>query len=187
MRVREVPGGLRGRPGRGGTRGGRAGLGIAGRGLFERTLGFEWPWWVERTEFDAAERRLDPLLDFDPGGTFGCPSCGRGGCKAHDASPKRLRDVDVLRHRAYPNTRVRCPACGVRRARVPWSEPGLGFTLWFDAMVVAPAREMPVRAVARLVGGHDRRLWRLLKRRVEEARSEADLSSVRAAAVDETA
>ena len=163
---------------------------MAERRLFERALGLEWPWRVERTEFDAAERRLDLHLDFEAGGTFDCPSCGRGGCKAHDASPKRWRHLDFFQHRAYLHARVprvRCPACGVKQAKVPWSEPGSGFTLWFEALVVALAREMPVRAVARLVGEHDTRLWRLLKRRVGEARAEADFSGVRAVAVDETA
>ena len=70
---------------------------------------------------------------------------------------------------------------------MPWSEPGSGFTLWFEALVVALAREMPVRAVARLVGEHDTRLWRLLKRHVGEARADVDFSGVRAVAVDETA
>ncbi len=37
------------------------------------------------------------------------------------------------------------------------------------------------------MGEHDTRLWRLLKRRVGEARAEADFSGVRAVAVDETA
>ena len=163
---------------------------MAERGLFERALGLEWPWRVERTEFDAAERRLDLHLDFEAGGTFACPSCGRGGCKAHDASGKRWRHLDFFQHRAYLHARVprvRCPACGVKQARVPWAEPGSGFTLWFEALVVALAREMPVRAVARLVGEHDTRLWRLLKRRVGEARADVDFSGVRAVAVDETA
>ena len=163
---------------------------MAERGLFERALGLEWPWRVERTEFDAAERRLDLHLDFEAGGTFACPSCGRGGCKAHDASGKRWRHLDFFQHRAYLHARVprvRCPACGVKQARVPWAEPGSGFTPWFEALVVALAREMPVRAVARLVGEHDTRLWRLLKRRVGEARADVDFSGVRAVAVDETA
>ncbi|WP_419164698.1 transposase family protein [Candidatus Palauibacter sp.] len=77
---------------------------MAERGLFERALGLEWPWRVERTEFDAAERRLDLHLDFEAGGTFACPSCGRGGCKAHDASPKRWRHLDFFQHRAYLHT-----------------------------------------------------------------------------------
>ena len=37
------------------------------------------------------------------------------------------------------------------------------------------------------MGEHDTRLWRLLKRRVGQARAEADFSAVRAVAVDETA
>ncbi len=159
---------------------------MAERGLFERALGLEWPWRVERTEFDAAERRLDLHLDFEPGGTFDCPSCGRGGCKAHDASGKRWRHLDFFQHRAYPHARVprvRCPACGVKQARVPWAEPGSGFTLWFEALAVALAREMPVRAVARLVGEHDTRLWRLLKRHVGESRAEADFSGGRAGGI----
>ena len=163
---------------------------MAERGLFERALGLEWPWRVERTEFDAAERRLDLHLDFEAGGTFDCPSCGRGGCKAHDASGKRWRHLDFFQHRAYLHARVprvRCPACGVKQAAVPWSESGSGFTLWFEALVSAFAREMPVRAVARLVGEHDTRLWRLLKRHVGEARADVDFSGVRAVAVDETA
>ena len=62
------------------------------------------------------------------------------------------------------------------------------FTAEFKALVVALPREMPVRAVARLVGGeHDTRLWRLLKRRVGRARAEADFSAVRAVPMDETA
>ncbi len=160
------------------------------RGLFERALGLTWPWRVGRTEFDAAERRLDLHLDFEPGGTVDFPSCGRGGCKAHDSSPKRWRHLDFFRHRAYLHARVprvRCPACGVRRAEVPWAERSSGFTLWFEALVVTLARKMPVRAVARLTGEHDTRPWRLLKRRVREARARADFSSVRAVAVDETA
>ncbi|WP_419167633.1 hypothetical protein [Candidatus Palauibacter sp.] len=39
--------------------------GMAERGLFERALGLQRPWRVERTEFDAAERRLDLHLDFE--------------------------------------------------------------------------------------------------------------------------
>jgi transposase len=57
--------------------------------LFQQALGLEWPWRVERSEFDAAQRRLDLYIDFEAGGTFTCPSCGRTGCKAHDTTEKR--------------------------------------------------------------------------------------------------
>ena len=46
---------------------------------------------------------------------------------------------------------------------------------------------MPVNAVARLVGEHDTRLWRVIHHYVDRARAKADLSTVRRVAIDETA
>ncbi|QSQ08256.1 hypothetical protein H0A61_00576 [Koleobacter methoxysyntrophicus] len=45
---------------------------------------------------------------------------------------------------------------------------------------------MPVNAVAKQVGEHDTRLWRILKHYVKEARTKADYSSVRKIGIDET-
>lgn len=50
--------------------------------LFGRALGLERPWQLERTEFDEKTRQLDLYVDFEGGGTFACPECGREGCKA---------------------------------------------------------------------------------------------------------
>ena len=61
-----------------------------------------------------------------------------------------------------PSPRVDCPACGVRQAELPWTRPSRKLTLPFEEFVVDLAREMPVRAVARVVGEHDTRLWRVV-------------------------
>lgn len=45
---------------------------------------------------------------------------------------------------------------------------------------------MPVRAMSKIVKEHDTRLWRILDHYVEEARREADCSSVREVGIDET-
>lgn len=58
----------------------------AGDGAFEQALGLERPWYVERTEFDAGQRRLDLYLNFEVGGTFACGGCGGEGCKAYDTA-----------------------------------------------------------------------------------------------------
>ena len=41
---------------------------------------------------------------------------------------------------------------------VPWARKGSGFTLLFEALIMALVREMPVAAVARLIGEHDTKL-----------------------------
>lgn len=48
------------------------------------------------------------------------------------------------------------------------------------------AKEMPVNAIAQLVGEHDTRLWRILNHYVEKARAKEDYSSVKKIGVDET-
>jgi hypothetical protein len=67
-----------------------------------------------------------------------------------------------------------------------WARPGSGFTLLFAALLVALLAQMPVKAVADLVGEHDTRLWRLLHHHVDQARAKLDLAQVTRVGVDET-
>jgi transposase len=83
--------------------------------------------------------------------------------------------------------RVECPEHKVRQLAVPWARAGSGFTLMFEALVMALAKEMPVAAVANLVAEHDTRLWRVVRHYVGEAHAAQDWSEVRAVAIDETA
>ena len=69
---------------------------------------------------------------------------------------------------------------------VPWARAQSGFTLLFEALVMALAKQMPVAAIAGLVGEHDTRLWRIVHHYVDAARECQDLSSVTRLGVDET-
>jgi transposase len=81
---------------------------------------------------------------------------------------------------------VRCAEHGVRQAVLPWARAGSGFTLLFEALVMALGAQMPVAAIAVLVGEHDTRLWRVVHHYVDEAREHADLCGVSRIGVDET-
>ena len=169
---------------------GRERIAVERTKLFEQALGLEHPWYVEKAEFDPETRRLDLHLNFEAGGVFECGGCGDGGCKAYDTAWKRWRHLNFFQHEVFlhaPAPRVQCPSCGVRRARVPWARPRSGFTLLFEALVVTMAAQMPVRAVGRIVGEHDTRLWRIVKHHVDEARAAADHGGVEAVGVDEKA
>jgi len=83
----------------------------------------------------------------------------------------------------------------VRRPRRPgeeggvelaWARAGSGFTLLFEALLMALVAEMPVRAVAELVGEHDTRVWRVVHHYVDAARAREDLSTVERLGIDET-
>ncbi len=82
---------------------------------------------------------------------------------------------------------MECPEHRVRQVTVPWAQAECGFTLMFEAFVMALAREMPVRAVGQLVGEHDTRLWRVVRHYVAAAHERQDWGGVQAVAIDETA
>ncbi len=61
-----------------------------------------------------------------------------------------------------------------------------GFTLLFEAMIMALADEMPVCSIAEMVGVHDTRIWRIIEHYVKKDVDSLDLSDVTKVGVDET-
>jgi len=147
------------------------------------------PWKVVDLQLDVAGKRLDMMVDFDPGSSFPCPECSVL-CKVHDASPHTWRHLNFFEHLTFIKARqprTKCDKHGVKTVTVPWAREGSSFTLLFEALVVELARNgLTVAAVARIVGEHDTRIWRLLERYVDEARAAADYSTVDKVGVDET-
>jgi transposase len=158
--------------------------------LFALALGLQDPWYVSDAKFSVSEHRLDLMLNFVEGSTFTCPVCGRAGAQTHDTRTKQWRHLNFFQHECYltaPVPRVKCEAgCGVHMIELPWARPGSGFTLLFEAFVMTLARDMPVLAIAELVGEHDTLLWRILHHYVDQAREQTDSSTVKRVGIDET-
>ena len=158
--------------------------------LLQQALGLTPPWTVSRSDFDPEAHRLDIQIDFAPGSRFACPACGASDCPAYDTERKTWRHLNFFQHQAWLTARlprIRCDGCGIKTVTVPWARPGSGFTLLFEALVMTMVSAMPVAAVARIVGEHDTRLWRVLHHYVEQARARIDAAGVTRVAIDETA
>jgi len=157
--------------------------------LFQAALGLTAPWQVTSVEFDAEAKRLDLRVDFPKGSTFCCPECDRGGLKAYDTEEKTWRHLDFFQHQAFLTARVprvECPEHNVRLVAVPWARPRSGFTLLFEALVMAMVREMPVATLAGLVGENDMRIWRIVHHYVDLAVDAQNLEGVERVGIDET-
>jgi transposase len=158
--------------------------------LFGIALGIVPPWEVEGVDFPKETKRLDIKIGFQRGATFACPVCGKP-APAYDTSEKTWRHLNFFQYEAYLTARVprvKCPNadCGVKQVSVPWARAGSGFTLLFEALVMALVREMPVKVAAALLGEHDTRIWRVLDHYVQSARDKADYSEVKRVGIDET-
>jgi transposase len=158
--------------------------------LFRMALGIEPPWLVKKSEFDVTAKRLDIQLDFARGSRFACPECGVADCPAYDSEEKIWRHLNFFQHEAYLHARVprvTCKRCGIKQVTVPWARSDSGFTLLFEALIMAMVQAMPVAVVARMIDEWDTRLWRVIHHYVEQARDRADHSEVTSLALDETA
>ena len=112
--------------------------------LFEAALGIEPPWFVRDVAFDAKARTLTIIVDFKPGTRFGVPGVA-GERPVHDTTVKRYRHLNFFQHECFLEVRV--PRVKLAHGNVRQAEPAFvgrlaGFTLLFEALILAFCREM---------------------------------------------
>lgn len=156
--------------------------------IFQAALGLGEEWMVVKTDFNAQEKRLDIYLDFTPGTQFPCPACKQPS-KAYDTTERTWQHLNFFQHTTYIHARlprVDCPTDGIKQIQVPWARERSGFTLLFEALIMALADEMPVCSIAEMAGVHDTRIWRIIEHYVNKEVDNLDLSKVLKVGVDET-
>jgi transposase len=156
--------------------------------LFEAALGVTSPWFVQGVDFDAAKKTLTIVIDFAAGSRFAHPQAA-GLHPVHDTQIKRYRHLNFFQHECYLEVRtprVKLPDERVVLVEPDWAGKLSGFTLLFEALVLALAQQMPFAAVARTVGESWHRVHAICSRYVELAAAAADLSETTALAIDET-
>jgi transposase len=157
--------------------------------IFAQALPLPQPWIVTSSDLAGDPAVLTLNIEIPLGTKLACPECDKDGCGVHDRVEKSWRHLNFWQYETYIHARVprvNCPDCGVHQSAVPWAREGSGFTLLFEAVILALCSEMPVTACARIVGEHDTRLWRVIKHYVNKAHKNKDWSKVTKIGVDET-
>jgi transposase len=112
--------------------------------LFEAALGIARPWYVRGVDFDPARKVLTIGIDFVAGSRFAAPGVG-GVHPVHDTLTKRLRHLNFFQHECYLEVRtprVKLPDGRVVQIEPDWFGKLSGFTLLFEALVLALAQQM---------------------------------------------
>jgi transposase len=156
--------------------------------LFEAALGIDKPWSVKAVDFDAGRKLLTIKVDFAPGTRFPAPGA-EGVHPVHDTQTKRLRHLNFFQHECFleiRTPRVKLPDGRVVLIEPDWAGKLAGFTLLFEALILAMAQHMTFAGVAELAGLSWHRVHAICSRYVDMALETADLSAVTAVAIDET-
>jgi transposase len=157
--------------------------------MFAKALYIKEPIFVEHIVYEEKAEEMHIYLSTQKGATFPCSECDELDCKVHGKSDRTWRCMDFFGHKAFlhfKTPRVKCPHCGVHIFVPPWTRKHSSFTLLFEAYILEMARHMPVSAIAKIVGEHDTRLWRIIGAHVGKAYREKDMSYVTEVGFDET-
>lgn len=161
---------------------------------FEELLHVPEPWYIDRAHYDLDKKQLDVFIKYRKRALFPCSDCGAPNQPVKDTAAKdRIwRHLNFFEYPCYIHAelpRTHCGKCNrTMRVNVPWAlnKEKNYFTLYFDALIIALAKDMPMNAVSRFVGEHDTRLWRVLHYYVDHAIAVQDLSYVTKINTDET-
>ena len=156
--------------------------------LFTQALGLAAPWRVVNVDFQQAAGRIVFTVE-NTAKRLTCPACGAADQPIHDRLPRSWQHLHFFQYRAIIEAkvpRVGCRECEkTTQVEVPWARAGAGFTETLEAFVIALCTQMPVGAVAQLLGVSDDRIWRVLDFHVDAARAREDYAEVRRISADE--
>lgn len=157
--------------------------------LYTQILGIKAPWQVSRVEVEMAKGEVTVHVEREAGSKLCCPTCGERAA-GYDSRTRRWRHLDTCQCKTIlvaDVPRVKCPKHGVVTTSVPWAEPGSGFTMMFEALVIDWLKEAPTSAVSRLMGVSWNAIDRIMQQAVQRGLARRQTESVGHLGVDETA
>jgi transposase len=119
--------------------------------LYQQILGIQSPWHVAAVDVAMEDGEVRVRVEAKAGSQHRCPQCGKR-CPGYDRRLRRWRHLDTCQLKTILEAevpRVECAEHGVVVVKVPWAEPGSGFTALFEALVIDWLKEATVAAVSR--------------------------------------
>lgn len=159
--------------------------------LFSQAIGLQSPWQVNDIAFVSDETKKNELhiyIGFSLGSLF-TDNAGIA-CTVYDTIERKWQHLNFFEHTCFLHCavpRIKTSDGKVTTVAVPWARPGSGFSLLFEAFVMALIeREMPVNGVAEMVDVYPQRVWTIFNHWVNEARESDTPSTITKLGVDET-
>ncbi len=158
------------------------------RELYATILGLRDPWAVGDVELDAKQETVRVIVSAREGTQFTCPECNAVSPR-HDHRRREWRHLDTCQFQTILVSdvpRVRCAEHGVRQVKVPWADPGSGFTALFEALVIDWLKEASILAVARRMSLTWDQAAGIQERAVARGLARRELQALPFVGVDET-
>ena len=158
--------------------------------LFRLALGITEPWKITNVRFEQTEtsQELHIDIDFSRGSKF--VDTSGNACHVHDTKLKTWRHLNFFQHACYLHCRVPRIKTSDRKTKlveIPWARQGSGFTLLFEAYVMALIEgEMSINRIGRLITEDPHRIWTIFNHWIEKAYNSDKVDQLKKLGIDET-
>jgi len=159
--------------------------------IFSLALGLERPWQLTKVGFienKEGEQELHIEIGFERGYKF--VGSDEGAYTSYDTRLRRWRHLNFFQYKCYIICRVpriKLNDGGIEQVQVPWSRPGTGFTLLFEAFALQLIKcEMPVNKAAETLGEYPNRIWTIFNHYLDKEYENLDHSQITEIGLDET-
>lgn len=156
--------------------------------LYTQILGIRSPWKVADVELSVSAGEVKVIVEQEPGAKRCCPKCGAV-CTGYDQRRREWRHLDTCQFKTIlvaEVPRVACPEHGVVTVKVPWAEPGSGFTALFEALVIDWLKEASTLAVSRQMKLSWNAIDGIMQRAVKRGLKRREVHAPKQIGVDET-
>ncbi|RQV94835.1 ISL3 family transposase [bacterium] len=156
--------------------------------LYEKLLGLKTPWCVKEVDLRMDESKVTVKIAHESLVKFPCPECDELS-PIHDHRPRQWRHLDTCGFITMIEAdvpRVHCREHGVRQIKVPWAEPGSGFTALFEAVAISWLQVASINAVAERMTISWDEAWGIMERAVRRGEARREAGPIEELAIDET-
>ena len=158
--------------------------------LYQRILGIEGPWQVERVDLQLKEGEVHVYLTHEDNREWACAECGVL-CPLYDHQPERQwRHLDTCQYRTILHAeppRSQCPEHGVRVVKLSWAEASSRFTALFEGLAIAWLKHASQKAVGEQLRLSWDEIHGIMERAVERGLARRQAEEIPYLGVDEKA
>ncbi len=158
--------------------------------LYQRILGIEGPWQVERVDLKLKEGEVHVYLTHEDNREWACAECGVL-CPLYDHQPERQwRHLDTCQYRTILHAeppRSQCPEHGVRVVKLSWAEASSRFTALFEGLAIAWLKHASQKAVGEQLRLSWDEIHGIMERAVERGLARRQAEEIPYLGVDEKA
>lgn len=156
--------------------------------LYATILGIQAPWFVTSVDLRAQDEEVVVTIAARPDTPHCCPQCGEPS-PGFDSRVREWRHLDTCQYRTTLRAdvpRVKCKVHGVHQVLTPWAEPGSGFTMLMEGLIIDWLRETSILGVARLMHLTWDQVDGVMRRAVRRGLARRRLKALARLGVDET-